>query len=321
MAERERLTNKERRAASREERKRKEAEAAAKAKRDRVRNAAISVVVAAVIGTFVFQAVRPDPAALDDAILVSAEDAATAQEAAGCEVLVEREPLPEAYHFEPASAPEPDTIYPDIRPTHSGPHTVQTAPPVLDGFSRQVDERSSTHNLEHGAIIVWHDPATVDAGEIASWAEVLNVNGFGDTATRSGAAVLSAPYEEPGISSGKAIAFRAWGTAMDCDEFDETVANAFVASHFGTRGIGPERTFAPYPEQALDFSDQELDDTTDAEAPLDPDDEEPMVPDAEGEAADASDATDEDATDQDAPADEDATDEDAPADEDATDEG
>lgn len=268
MAERERMTNKERRAASREERKRKEAEAAAKAKRDQIRNGAITAVVVLIVGLIVFQAVRPDPNQLDEAILVSSEDAEQAQEAAGCEVVADREPLPERYHFEASAAPEPDAIYTDTRPTHSGPHNVQTTPPSLDGYSRQIDERSSTHNLEHGAVIVWHDPAQADGGEIARWAEVLNANGFGEDATRSGAAVLASPYEEPGISSGKAVAFRSWGTAMDCDTFDETVANAFVARNFGTRGIGPERTFAPYPEGALDFSDIEVGETSDQEAPV-----------------------------------------------------
>ncbi|WP_052666152.1 DUF3105 domain-containing protein [Nitriliruptor alkaliphilus] len=269
MAERERMTNKERRAAGREERKRKEAEAKAKAKRDQIRNSAITAVVVLIVGVIVFQAVRPDPAVLDEAILVSSEAAEEAREAAGCEMLAERDPLPERYHFEASAAPDPDTIYPDIRPTHSGPHTVQTTPASLDGFSRQIDERSSTHNLEHGAVIVWHDPDQTDGGEIARWGEVLNANGFGDTAARTGSAILTAPYEDPGISSGKAIAFRAWGTAMDCDEFDQTVANAFVAQNFGTRGIGPERHH--YPADTLEFSDLDVGDTPSEEAPIDGD--------------------------------------------------
>jgi hypothetical protein len=302
VAERERMTNKERRAASREERKRKEAEAAAKAKRDRVRNGAITAVVVLVVGVIVFQAVRPDPASLEDAILISSEEAEQAQEAAGCEVLADREPLPEAFHFEASAAPEPETIYTDTRPTHSGPHAVQTTPPSLDGFSRQIDERSSTHNLEHGAVIVWHDSAQADGSAIASWAEVLNVNGFGDTATRSGAAILAAPYDDPGIGTGKAVAFRAWGTAMDCDEFDETVANAFVARHFGTRGIGPERTFAPYPEDTLDFSDLDVDETAEDEAPLEPEEGEvgESVEEELDEDEGAADATDAPADDEDA---------------------
>lgn len=61
LAERERLTNKERRAQGREEPKRKEAAAAAKARRDRLRNRAITSAVALLVGVVVFQAVRPDP--------------------------------------------------------------------------------------------------------------------------------------------------------------------------------------------------------------------------------------------------------------------
>jgi hypothetical protein len=271
VAERERMTNKDRRAASREERKRKEAEAAARAKKARVRNLGITVVVVALVGLLAFQAFRPDPRSLDEAILVSAEAAEEAELAAGCEMLVEREPLTERFHFEAAQAPEADTIYTDVRPTHSGPHTVQTTPVSPDGYSRPIDERSSTHNLEHGAIIVWHDPdSDVDAGEIDDWAATLNANGFGENSGLSGAAVLSTPYDGD-LSSGKAVALRAWGTAMDCDEFDEDVANAFVARNFGTRGIGPERTFAPYPEGALDFSDLDVDDTAESDAPIESD--------------------------------------------------
>ncbi|MEX1177470.1 MAG: DUF3105 domain-containing protein [Nitriliruptor sp.] len=296
MAERERLTNKERRAASREERKRKEAEAAAKAKKAKLRNGAITVVVVGLVGLLAFQAFRPDPRSLEDAILVSSEDAEAAQEAAGCEVLVEREPLPERYHFEAAAAPEADAIYTDVRPTHSGPHNVQITPPATDGYSRPIDERSSTHNLEHGAIIVWHaEDGDVDGGTIDDWAATLNANGFAERSEMSGAAILSAPYGGE-ISSGKDVAFRAWGTAMDCDTFDEDVANAFVARNFGTRGIGPERTFAPYPEDTLEFSDLDVDDTTEQEAPIEGEEPE-TVPEDELEdevgEEDVEDATDE----------------------------
>ncbi len=276
MAERERLTNKERRAASREERKRQEAEAAARAKKAQLRNGAITVVVVALVGLLAFQAFRPDPRSLDEAILVSAEEADQAQLAAGCEVIVDREPLPDRFHFEAAAAPEADAIYTDVRPTHSGPHNVQITPVSPDGYSRPIDERSSTHNLEHGAVIVWHaEDGDVSGREINDWAATLNANGFGNRSELSGAAVLSAPYAGE-ITSGKQVAFRAWGTAMDCDTFDEDVANAFVARNFGTRGIGPERTFAPYPEEALDFSDADVDDTTEEEAPVEGDEPETL---------------------------------------------
>ncbi|MTV25995.1 DUF3105 domain-containing protein [Nitriliruptoraceae bacterium ZYF776] len=337
MAERERLTNKERRAQARDERRRKEAEAAAKAKRDRVRNLGIGVVVVALVAAIGIGAWMGRAPSLDDVILVSASEADAAREAAGCEVLALREPLPERYHFEAPNAPAPDSIYTDVRPTHSGPHLTQYQPVSEDGYSSQLSEVASTHNLEHGTVAVWWDPEQVDGStvsEIRDWTQILNANGFRENpppgfpgGSITGAGILAAPYEDPGISSGQAVAFRAWGTAMDCDVFDETVANAFVAEHFGTRGIGPERTMAPYPEEVLDFSDQDLDDTTSDEAPIDgetpaeldedaideelgddaagegadeveqgadgvPDEEQPEVPD-EQDADDEADATDE----------------------------
>ena len=256
MAERERMTNKERRAAAREERKRKEAEASRKRKRNAIRNGAIAAVVFGVVAAVVLQAVLGGPETIDDPILISSDEVSEATEAAGCEVLVERDPLPDSSHFEASSPPPADAIYPDIRPTHSGPHTVQTHPPISDGASNQIDEKTSTHNLEHGAIIVWYDPEQVDqdtADELGEWAASLNASGFGQD---GGSIIFVSPYEDPGISSGQALAYRAWGTAMDCDEWDETVANGFVAEHYGTRGLGPEApAFAPYPEGVLDFED------------------------------------------------------------------
>jgi hypothetical protein len=269
VAERERLTNKERRALGREERKRKEAEAAKRRKRDQLRNGLITFAIVAVVGAVVLQAFLPDGNELDEAILVSSSAAEVARVNAGCQVVVDREPLPDRTHFENTQAPDPDTIYGEVRPTHSGPHTIGVHP-VLPAADRQIDEVSTTHNLEHGTIIVWWDPDQTDRptrNAIGSWSETLNANGF--RRDIGGIGILTAPYEDPGISSGKAIAFRAWGTAMDCDEWDETVAHAFVIEHFGTHGIAPERLSAPFPTEVLVFEDREIDDTSAEEAPID----------------------------------------------------
>lgn len=268
MAERERLTNKERRALAREERRRKEAEAAARKKRGQLRNGVITAVVVVVVAAVVFSAFAGGPDAIDDAILVSQAEADDAFDAAGCEILADREPLEERYHFEANQQPGLDTLYPDTRPTHSGPHVGPGTHPVTASASSQISEAASTHNLEHGSIIAWWDADEVDrstASDIGGWAETLNANGF--RSDRGGVGIMSAPYEDPGISSGKAIALRAWGTAWDCDEWDATVANAFVIENFGTRGIGPERTLAPYPDEVLTYSDADLEDTPEDQAP------------------------------------------------------
>ena len=274
MAEKERLTNKERRARGREERKRKEAEAARKRRRNTIRNTAVGAVAFAVVAAVVLQAALGGDATIDDPVLVSTTELDDAQAAAGCAPLAEREPLDDSSHFERPDAPPGDLIYPDVRPTHSGPHTVQTLPPQPRGSSTQIDEKTSTHNLEHGAIIVWYDPDQVDEDtveDMGEWAATLNASGF--QSSQGGALVYVSPYQDPGISSGQAVALRAWGTAVDCDEWDETIGNGFVAQHYGNRGIGPEAPgFAPYPDDVLDITDEDVsEDEIDTESDVEED--------------------------------------------------
>jgi hypothetical protein len=269
VAEKERLTNKERREQAREERKAKEAEAARKKKTGNLRTGLVTFAIVAVVGAVLLQALTGGPESIDDQIELISSQVEDARLAAGCEVLTEQQPLEDRSHFENSSGVNADAVYTDTRPTHSGPHTVGIHP-VTPAASNQIDEVSSTHNLEHGSIIVWYDPDQVDGGtpgEIGDWAEQLNDNGF--ARAQAGVGILSSPYEDPGIDSGKAFAFRAWGTAMDCDEWDEDVAYGFVLDHYGTHGIGPERTLAPFPNDVLGYVDQETPDTSPDEAPLD----------------------------------------------------
>lgn len=267
MAERERLTNKERRAKARDERKRKEAEKAAKHKRDQLKTGLITFVVVGVVAAVLIQAFVGGTPSLEDAIVVSAEEVDDRRDAAGCALLTDRAPLPDRGHIDANQAPNLDSVYTDTRPTHSGPHTPGTHP-VTAGADSQISEFATTHNLEHGSVIVWYDPEAIDGGtasEIGDWAGLLNENGF--RRSQAGVGILSAPFEDPGIGTDKAIAFRAWGTAMDCDTWDEEVAHAFVLDNFGTHGIGPERTAAPFPNEALAYDDRDIEDTSEEEAP------------------------------------------------------
>lgn len=269
MAEQERLTNKERREKAREERKAKEAEAARKKQRGNLRNGLVAFGIVAIVAAVLLQAFTGGPESIDDPIELISSQVEDARLAAGCEVLTDQQPLQDRAHFETSSQVNPDTVYTDTRPTHSGPHTVGMHP-VTPSANNQIDEVSSTHNLEHGAIIVWYDPEQVDestSSEIGDWAEQLNDNGF--NRPQAGVGILSSPYEDPGIESGKPFAFRAWGTAMDCDEWNQDVAYGFVLDHYGTKGIGPERTLAPFPEDVLGYVDVESPDTSTEEAPLD----------------------------------------------------
>lgn len=256
MAEKERMTKRERRAQARAERDSRAARERQERRRNALRKGLISVVAVLAVAALVYQAFFAGEEGIDEAILIRSEEVEEAYDAAGCETLVERDPLPESAHVDRAAVTG-DALYPDVRPTHSGPHAPETVQPLTRGSETQLDEVSLTHNLEHGAVVAWYDPDRVDDGTpeaMSDWAARLNESGF---IQRASAAIFVSPYEEPGIGSGKAVALRAWGTAVDCDRWDEDVANGFVARHYGTRGVGPERDFAPYPDDVLDFADED----------------------------------------------------------------
>jgi hypothetical protein len=196
----------------------------------------------------------PPPGGLEGPIVLDRAAVDDAAAAAGCEVLAERAPLEDRSHVDPNQVPPLDELYPDIRPTHSGPHTATLHPVVADADS-QLDEVSTTHNLEHGSVIIWWDPDAVgdaDAQDMGALATALNASGF--SRPDVGVGILSSPFADPGIGSGGAVALRAWGTAVDCERWDETVALAFIAEHFGDRGVSPERNLAPYPDGVVGFT-------------------------------------------------------------------
>jgi hypothetical protein len=254
VAEQQRMSNKERRARARSERKLQEEQAAKQRRRQGVRNGLVTVVVAGIVGAVVLQAMLGGPATLEEEMVVIGSEVEAGRDAAGCELFVDRTPLPEAAHFASGQQPAGELIWPEVRPTHSGPHAAQTHP-VVSIASSQIDEGSSTHNLEHGAVMVWYDPDQVgseDVEAMGSWATTLNENGF---RSQGGGGVMVSPYEDPGISSGKALALRAWGVAKDCDAWNEDVANGFVIEHFGTHGIAPERNLSPYPQGVLSLTE------------------------------------------------------------------
>jgi hypothetical protein len=260
-------SKKERRDDAREARRLAEQEAAAAATKARVRSIAITVVSLVAIGALValaFDNVRTT--SIDSALVVSRTAAAEAFDANGCEVLVTDTPESvEAEHVDPATAPPADVMYPfQVRPAHSGPHFVQTLPIIRSGVSSQLEERALTHNLEHGAIAIWYDPAQVssdDIGVMETLSETLNDNGFANS--RGGGGIFVSPYTEPGISSGKAVALRAWGNAVDCNTWNEDVAKSFTRENYGTEGIGPEGNFSPYPFATLQYDDEVPESATD----------------------------------------------------------
>jgi hypothetical protein len=204
---------------------------------------ALSLVANLPIGSGPTAVTPPPPAALD----APAAATSAAFEAAGCEVLADREPLEDRSHVEHADGVDLDELYPDVRPTHSGQHSARVHPVVARSGS-QLDELATTHNLEHGAVLIWWNPdrlSTEESRAIGDLADWLHANGH--LREDVGIGILTAPYDDPGLPADVAVAFRAWGTAVDCASYDEAVALAFVRDNFGAAGIAPERTLAPTP--------------------------------------------------------------------------
>lgn len=171
-------------------------------------------------------------------------------EAAGCRTVVDGEPLEDVSHLDRSDAPPPDALYPD-RPAHSGPHDGGLLPLPAGTATVPIDERAVLHNMEHGAVVVWFDPAQVDAETrraISAWREQREDLGF---TSESGGAVYASPA--PDMDDPPAVSLRAWGVAVDCDRFAPLVADGFLADHWGSHGAAPEASLSPYPEDSLRF--------------------------------------------------------------------
>lgn len=270
----ERLTKKERREKRRLERREQEAQEARAQRRRRILT--IAGTIAAVAGIAAIFWFTREPPLPEDAVVVQAAEAEEAYEAAGCAPVDIPPPASTQHLDEPA--PSADELY-AVRPTHSGPHFSLTAP--VGAFDEYVDERETTHNLEHGSVAVWWDPEQAeDTGAIKEWTDTRMRMGFsaGSGQMGSGAGIIAAPFERS-LSTGKAVAIRAWGVALDCDQWDQTVADAFLASNYGTRGQAPERTLAPYPDEALRIEGTVEQPTADATAGTEPAGDEPTAQD------------------------------------------
>jgi hypothetical protein len=260
MAERDRIPNKERRRLAREERKRAEEEAARQARRGRVRSGLISALVVVLVTTLAVVALTGGDEGLTEPVVLDRSEVDAARSEAGCEVINDTPSATPPVHFEAASAPSADDLYPGNRPMDSGPHFQQTLPIVRSGADNQLEERALGHNLEHGSIVAWYDPEQVERDTVATmedWSARLFESGFANP--RGAVGIFVSPYTDPGISSGKGMAFRAWGYSLDCDEWDETVANSVVLERFGSNGVAPEGRMAPFPSDVMRYEDDEAD--------------------------------------------------------------
>lgn len=227
-----RQRQKERRAAKRAEQQK----ALAAAKRRRTM-ATIGVVVLALVGIGALLSGQIRGFFERREVVAEAEEL---REELGCTGIEEMEDL-EAGHFPADASAEqlaqvpPEAIY-DHRPTTSGEHFGQTL--VTGVYDDYVDERLTTHNMEHGYVIVWWDPDLSDSevDAIQSWASERIDDGQEK--------LIAAPYSEP-LPDGGSVAMTSWRYRQLCDSFDETIGDAFLAERHNSPEA-PESAIPPH---------------------------------------------------------------------------
>jgi hypothetical protein len=183
------------------------------------------------------------------ALLAQATDAAVA---AGCTDVRVVPPYPgglDRAHVGGGDVPSMPSLdrYPSIPPA-SGPHGGATLPAGTYQSAPAMD--AAIHSLEHGAVIVWYDPAASSQPELA---ELLSFFRTSDEGTH----VIVAPFDYPAenqsgrLPDGSAMALVAWHHVRHCREVNLPVAFSFVEEYrfnlyrWGSyRGDAPER-FAP----------------------------------------------------------------------------
>jgi Protein of unknown function (DUF3105) len=123
-------------------------------------------------------------------------------------------------------------------PPSSGPHFTQTA--ILGFYTEAVPLVQSTHNLEHGAVIVHYgkDVPQAEIDELRAWYDDdpagLLVARLPDLNNQISLTAWTTPDSAPGGEGG----IRGRGYLAKCPAFDEGAFNRFVEEH---RYKGPER--------------------------------------------------------------------------------
>lgn len=123
-------------------------------------------------------------------------------------------------------------------PPSSGPHHQSTA--VLNFYDEPVPLVQSTHNLEHGAVIVHYgkDVSDAEVAALREWYESdpdgILVAPLADLNDQIALAAWTTPDSAPGGEGGT----RGRGYLAKCPSFDEEAFDRFVEEH---RFKGPER--------------------------------------------------------------------------------
>ena len=191
----------------------------------------IAVLILGVVGYFV-----QDFLAGRQQLAEAAEAAAAKLDDLGCTEAA-LQPDQGAGHLptDPASlaAAPPDELY-DDRPTSSGPHIPQVLASGV--YDVTIDERLTTHNLEHGYIVYWYD-------QQADPAQVEQLKAFAqEQLDGEHPKIIVAPWNGD-LPEDLNFASVAWEYRQMCQEFDSDVALTFLTDHYENERA-PERFIA-----------------------------------------------------------------------------
>ncbi|MPZ86957.1 MAG: DUF3105 domain-containing protein [Nitriliruptorales bacterium] len=154
----------------------------------------------------------------------------------GCTPIEEQPEMERGHLTEPdaMAASDPDVIYPD-RPTTSGPHLAVVG--LTGVYDKPIDERLLVHNMEHGYVVLYYDPAA-DAEMVQS------LKGYAqERIDGPNPKVVVAPHDA--MPDGTSFASVAWNFRQLCEQFDTEVTTAFLEQHYNGEAA-PERLLEPH---------------------------------------------------------------------------
>jgi Protein of unknown function (DUF3105) len=202
--------------------------------------------------------VTPDTGGIPapDELLQRAEQASGAAGCAPVETTPSFEPADQdRAHIDPTVGP-PLSAYPTVPPV-SGPHADIPPGPLPAGVYESLtlpDLYRAIHSLEHGATIVWYDPAA--PAEL-----IARLIDFYDRRLQDAEVgqdrVIVAPYDFPGdpaglLPEGRQMALAAWHRLRLCDRIDLAVAYDFTSQYsFPTSSSRDYQGEAPEPGAAI----------------------------------------------------------------------
>jgi hypothetical protein len=208
-----------------------------RASRRRRNRLGVGLIASGVLVAGVAFFVSPDEGALPEPSTLL-DRAQTAAQAAGC-TDVETTPTfdppdQDRSHINPLAGP-PLSAYPTTPPA-SGPHADIPPGPLPAGVYDSLtlpELYRAIHSLEHGASIVWYDPA-------APAERVARLIDFYDRRLQDAEVgqdrVIVAPYDVPGdpaglLPEGRQMALVAWHRLRLCDRVDLAVAYDFTSQY------------------------------------------------------------------------------------------